>query len=158
MKALTAPCHWPASLAFSRRNSPHKWPVTREMFPFDHLSGQHGLQQLPISPSAQSSLSTNLSNFDKNERINTFQALISHIFPDKMIMSIISIPPKLKNVIIWTQSSQNKWSRKLCLILSMLSAEQTKGPGWWGWFVRWGPHQPTADKDPSGLIPAEVLH
>ena len=30
-ETIKAPCHWPLSPV----NSPHKWPVTRKMFPFD---------------------------------------------------------------------------------------------------------------------------
>ena len=38
---IKAPCHWPLCGKFTGDrpvNSPHKWPVTRKMFPFDDVS------------------------------------------------------------------------------------------------------------------------
>ena len=55
---------------------------------------------LPISPSAQCSLWTSLSDFDKNVRINTVEVLISHIFVQRIWLCkqlfISSIIEKIK--------------------------------------------------------------
>ena len=64
----------PASLAFVRRNhrwpvnSPHKWPVTRKMFPFDDAIMITIPHKLPIMWKASQDIVIRQQRFDMNKR------------------------------------------------------------------------------------------
>ena len=75
---IKAPRHWPLCLGIHRGpvNSPHKWPVTRKMFPFDDVIMLR-LQifawfQISIQPSCRHTMCTSLLH-------NGYIAIILHI-------------------------------------------------------------------------------
>ena len=93
--------------------------------------------QRPFSPCAACSLWTSLTLVKLI--INSVEVLISHIIM-QIIWSCKLIFPLLQNATSSIQSNP-QLSHIVCLMLNMLSAEQTRDE-----VVRWGPHEPTAEK------------